>query len=423
MRTHTDIRALLLSGLALAGSATTALAQIPNASAAATGLSGAYVARARGYDAIAWNPANLGMPGNPSFSLGLFSFSGSSGLDPVSLSDIAPFSGKPLPAATRDQWLQTITAKGGENGRVDGGMTALALSAGPVALSVSTSIAGSTKLAPDAFEALMFGNAGRTGTPSNLTLAGSTLHMGAFTTGAASYAIGFGGADGHVSLGVTGKFVVGNALAMAQDQGTVANNSGLTVNFPAVFSRPDSDIVAGQGVGVDVGFAWSHRGFSFGAAVQNAMNTFAWDETKLRARTAMAVFNENTDTTDFTDHPYTAAPASLRALVADDKFKPIVMAGLAWKLSGATTFSADARQRTGDGIAIGPKTQVAGGLEFRGIPFLALRGGAAWITDGWGASAGASVSLGKMDIGLAASMRHVNGGMEPGLTVNVLSFR
>jgi hypothetical protein len=423
MRTQSDARVLVLSGLVLAASTSTTLAQVPNSSAAATGLSGAYVARARGYDAIAWNPANLGMPGNPAFSIGLFSFSGSSGLDPVSLSDIVPFSGKPLPAATRNQWLETITAKGGESGRVDGGVTALALSTGSFALSVSTSLAGSTKLAPGAFEALMFGNAGRTGTPSDLTLAGSTLHMGAFTTAAGSYAIGFGGADSHVSIGVTGKFVVGNALAMAQDQGTVANNSGLTVNFPTVFSRPDSDIVAGEGVGMDVGVAWSHRSFSFGAAVQNAMNTFAWDETKLRARTAMAVFNENTDTTDFTNHPYSAAPASLRALVADDKFKPIVMAGVAWNLSGATTLSADVRQRMGDGIAIGPKTQVAGGLEFRGIPFLTLRGGAAWITDGWGASGGASLSLGKVNIGVGASMRHVNGGMEPGVTVNMLSFR
>ena len=96
------------------------------------------------------------------------------------------------------------------------------------------------------------------------------------------------------------------------------------MNFPAVFSRPDSDVVAGSGMGVDVGLAWTHKRFSFGAAVQNVMNTFAWDETKLRARTAMAIFNETTDTTDFSDHPYATAPASLRAMVADDKFKPVV---------------------------------------------------------------------------------------------------
>ena len=88
-------------------------------------------------------------------------------------------------------------------------------------------------------------------------------------------------------------------------------------------------------MGVDVGLAWTHTRFSFGATVQNVMNTFAWDVTKLRARTAMAVFNETTDTTDFSDRPYTTAPASLRELVANDKFKPIVAAALPMSLGPA----------------------------------------------------------------------------------------
>ena len=432
MRTRIDLRATAQRGpvmrtivrtMVLVAAATSVAAQIPNARAAATGLSGAFTARARGYDAMAWNPANLGMPGNPDFSLGLLALSASSGLDPISLSDVAPFSGKALPASQRDLWLQTITAKGAESGRVDGGVTGLALSAGPIALSVSGSVAGSTKLAPDAFEALMFGNAGRTGTVKDLSLAGSLLHMGAFTTAAASYAIGFGDTASHFALGVTGKYVLGNAVAIAQDQGTTATSAGVNVNFPAVFSRPDSDVVAGSGMGLDVGLAWSHRRFSFGAAVQNVMNTFAWDETKLYSRTAMAVFNETTDTTDFSDRPYATAPATLRAMVVNDKFKPVVSAGIAYELNGATTFSADVRQRIGDGIAIGPKTQISGGLEFRGIPLLRLRGGAAYVTDGWGASGGASLSLGALDIGVGASLRHVNGGLEPGVTLNLLSFR
>jgi hypothetical protein len=77
----------------------------------------------------------------------------------------------------------------------------------------------------------------------------------------------------------------------------------------------------------------------------------------------------------------------------------------------------------GAGIAIGPKTQVAGGVEFRGLPYLTLRGGAACITAGWGVSGGGSLSLGPVDIGIGASMRHVNGGLEPGVSLNVLSFR
>ena len=36
-------------------------AQLPNASVGAFGMAGAYTAVARGADAVAWNPANLGI--------------------------------------------------------------------------------------------------------------------------------------------------------------------------------------------------------------------------------------------------------------------------------------------------------------------------------------------------------------------------
>jgi hypothetical protein len=257
---------IALAGLVGSSVVGQAAAQLPIASPAATGLSGAFTARARGYDAVAWNPANLGLPGNPGFSLGLLAVGGSSGLDPISLSDFAPYSGKNLPSAQREQWLQTVTAKGSEDGRVDGGITYLGLSAGPIALQVATTVAGSSTINPDAFEALMFGNAGRTGAPTDLSLQGSTLHFGAFTTAGLSYgfSIGDGKSGSHLALGVTGKYIVGNALMMAKDQGSSTNADALSVNFPLVYSRPDSDQVVGSGVGADVGLAWSRGKLSFG---------------------------------------------------------------------------------------------------------------------------------------------------------------
>jgi hypothetical protein len=136
----------------------------------------------------------------------------------------------------------------------------------------------------------------------------------------------------------------------------------------------------------------------------------------------MAIFNATTDTTDFANHPYASAPAAIRTLVANDKFKPIVTAGIAYQLTDGLTFSADMRQRADDGIVIGPKTQIAGGLELR-VPNLALRCGGAYVTDGWAASAGFGLSFSQMDLGVGASVRRVNGTYEPGITLNLLSFR
>src|SRR5919199_6728839 len=59
-----------------------AAAQLPSASAVALGSGDNYTALARGYNAVAWNPAGLAMPGNPGFSLTILPVRGSGGLRP-----------------------------------------------------------------------------------------------------------------------------------------------------------------------------------------------------------------------------------------------------------------------------------------------------------------------------------------------------
>ncbi len=426
MRTHSVIRALgARAAFALLVVSGIAAAQQPNASPAATGLSGAYTALARGYDAVAWNPANLGMPGNPGFSISIAALTGSSGLDPISLSDFAPYSGKVLPNAQREQWLQTVTTAGGETGRFSGGLTGLALSAGPIALQVSTSVTGSSTMDADGFQAIMFGNAGRTGQPQTLNLQGSNLNVSGFTTAALSYGLSLGDAKSgnHFALGATAKYIVGNFMLKAQDQGSTATTDALTVNFPTIYSRPDSALNVGAGAGLDLGMAWSQDKLSFGATVQNVFNTFAWDATKLRAKQGAALFTNGSNTSNFDDVAYTSMPAALRAQVTADKFKPVVGAGIAYSGLPAMTVSVDARQQLGDGISFGPKSVLAGGVEFRGIPLLRLRGGAAYVTGGWGVSGGVGLALGGYELGVGAALRQIDGGKEPAVTINVLSIR
>src|SRR5437588_12297405 len=105
--------------LTLAG---VAAAQQPNASVAAAGLGGNFTAMARGYDAVAWNPATLGLPGNPHFSIAIAPFGGTASLTPINLSDVNAYSGKTVPASVRRGWLDLVTAKGGEKGELDGGL-------------------------------------------------------------------------------------------------------------------------------------------------------------------------------------------------------------------------------------------------------------------------------------------------------------
>src|SRR5690348_14710902 len=61
-------------------------AQLVSASAASLALGDNYTALARGINAVAWNPAGLGMPDNPFVSFA-FAGRGAAGTDPISLSE------------------------------------------------------------------------------------------------------------------------------------------------------------------------------------------------------------------------------------------------------------------------------------------------------------------------------------------------
>src|SRR5919206_5228981 len=99
--------------IALACAAHPAAAQLPSASAVALGTGDNYTALARGYNAVAWNPAGLAMPGNPGFSLTILPVRGSGGLSPITLSDVADFSGTTIPDDVKASWLERIAAAGG----------------------------------------------------------------------------------------------------------------------------------------------------------------------------------------------------------------------------------------------------------------------------------------------------------------------
>src|SRR5881409_1723382 len=87
-------------------------AQLPNASAAAFGMGGNFTAIARGYEAVAWNPANLAMPGRPFFSIGVGIAGGTAGMDPIDLTALHAFSGKVIDSVTRVAWIDKVRLAG-----------------------------------------------------------------------------------------------------------------------------------------------------------------------------------------------------------------------------------------------------------------------------------------------------------------------
>lgn len=411
MRTVNRIFALVavvaLAGMLGAGAAS---AQLANASAATLGVG--TTATARHYSAIANNPAGLGMPG-AGFSLSLFPVTVRQGLGPVTLKDLKDVEGTVVSSTVKENWLSQVSAQGHQAGSVGAAVTAVALTVGRIGFQVSTIGGGNMSMTPDVMEVALFGNAGRTGSATDLSLSGSSLDGFGVTTAGLAFGIPLTTESGAMALGATLKYSVGHVVAVGREQGgsLESNPIRVNVNFPTVMVEDDDyDPNNGSGIGLDVGFQMERDRMHFGATVQNLFNTFAWDEDRLVYRPGTALLEQGNNNTDFDKQSYGAAPAALKAAVDDMAFDPIVAVGAAFDVRPDVTVSGDIRNRFGDGMSITPKFHAGVGAEYRGLGALHVRGGGAVVTDGFQLAGGASLLMGTVDLSLAGAL--VTGDLE-----------
>ncbi|HSW28269.1 MAG TPA: DUF5723 family protein [Longimicrobiales bacterium] len=418
-RTPALVAVVALTGLFQAGAAS---AQLAHASARTLGLGGNATATASRLEAISVNPAGLGMPG-AGFSLTVLPMTFRSALGPVSMKDLNEVAGEVISSSVKEAWLAEVLSSGGETGSVGGEITALAFTAGHFGFQMTTLLGADANLAPEVMEVVLYGNAGRTGTPANISFSGSEANAFAVTTLGAGYGLPIKTAKGSMALGATLKYSVGHLLAVAREKGGSLQSDPIKVDveFPSVVSGGDDyDGNGGSGVGLDVGFQMQRDKLHLGAAVQNLFNTFAWDDATLEFRPGTATLQQGDNNTDFDAKPYASAPADLKAVVDDMKFDPTLAVGGAYDVKPDFTLSADLRTRFGDGMSLTPKTQVGAGAEYRGIGPLHLRGGLAAVTGGFQLGGGASLILGPVNMSFAAAM--LSGDTEGSVGQFTLSF-
>lgn len=423
----TNTMRFALAGLALLSAAPLA-AQLPNTSAAATALGGNYTARARGYEAITWNPALLAAANRPSFSIGLMMAGGTSGLDPIDLSDLDAYSGQVVPSTVKAAWMQQVRAAGAQRGDADGGFTPIAFNIGNFGFQYSATAYASASLNPDAMEALLYGNVDDNGATRDYAFDGSSLDFGALSTVAASYAKAIPLKltplpNEHFSIGVTAKYIVGHVVARAQDNGSTTSGDQVRVNFPVVHSDVENGAANGSGIGLDVGAAWSAGGWRLGGMLSNIVNTFEWDASKMVYRPGEAFFSSDSSSSNFDTTSYASAPAALREAVESQSFKPTLALGAALDVLPILTLSADMRATVGEAIEIGPREHIGVGAELKVIPFLPLRGGVAKISDGYQLAGGFGIALGRYELGVGATYRNRGEGSAAGLTINAVTVR
>jgi len=401
-----------LAALILLLAALPAAAQLSNASVSSLGLAGNDTATVRGFGAISVNPAGLAMGGSD-FSLALVPVRVAAAIAPVTAGDVKPFENRLVPRATKEDWMQRVLSADGQRGAAAIDLAEIALTFWNVGFQLSSLVVAEVRLPPSVVEAVLFGNAGRTGEPGDVSLADAWVEGYAATSAGLSLALPVPLFEEHLdelAAGITVKYTLGHAVAVGRSAGNIsAQTLQADLDSYLIHTRVAEDVEVadyvngGSGIGLDLGLMVSLDRLAVGAAVQNLFNTFAWDESLLTYRRVTAAFEDNSLSFDHGEQPYGEAPADARELIAELTFKPAVRLGAAYLLLEELTVSSDVHYRFGDGIALDPQFHLGAGVEYRPLDFLHLRGGLALVTGGIQYGGGVSFILGPVDLSAAVA--------------------
>jgi hypothetical protein len=410
-------------------------AQQANASTAALGMGENFSAVARGYDVVAWNPAALGLSGNPETSAMIGTFQLKGGMGPIALSDLTRYSNVVVPDAVKAQWLADIRGAGSQGGAAGADMTWATVQTGRFALQVSSTARAANDISPGFAELLLFGNVDEEGNPKQLDLSGSTIDATVHSSIALSYGMPIlEQADGsRVAVGVTAKYTVGHVLAASERSSGAASADPVAIEFafpiaysPVVREGRSPQLKSGSGFGVDVAIGYETGKLVLAAVAQNVLNSFAWDPALLSYRPAELIFADSGSDSRFAAEPLTSAPASVRERVAGLRFHPSWGLGAMLRSTPRLTLAADARIGKTTGMGTRPPVHAGAGAEYRPREWLPLQFGAAYVRtapdrDGVQLTGGIGAKLGGFTLAVSGLRRAVGGNPENAVMVTLLT--
>lgn len=400
--------------LLLSAAGASARAQLPHASAAALGTGGNATASSRGFGAIASNPANLALPDGPGLSATVLPIGGSLGVSPVPIAELSRYGGRVVPDDVKSLWLDNVSAAGTQRGTGAADVTYIAATMHSVGVQYSTSLRSAAVLSPALTELLLFGNAGRTGQPRDLSFDGSSF----VTTITSTFAVGYGVAlvrrpERTLSVGATAKYTIGHYRSEARDVAGMATASPLAVRLSMPVLQTGNAQNPGQGVGLDLGAAWSSRAWSAGLVVKNVVSTFAWNPARFYYRPMQMRFDATVQSASADSLPFASAPAALRDRIAGRAFPPELAAGAAWQAAHRLRLTTDVGARLGGGDGLEPAAHAGTGMELRALSFLTLRASASALSGGWQYAAGLGLEGGPLNVNVAAGRRRDALGASP----------
>ncbi|KPK81899.1 MAG: hypothetical protein AMS25_04535 [Gemmatimonas sp. SM23_52] len=406
----------------LACAAGEAGAQSPAPSARSFALANSYMARARGYEAPFWNPANLGLPDRPSFSIGLPGASVYLNNNSLSYGQIADLYGEYIDDATKSELLADIRQDDPDRMfelSFDVGAHAVAASIGRFAFGVGAVGAGNLEVSPDALELLLFGNVGEDGTGGDFSLERSHAQAWAMSTAFASYAQPFNipaldWLNTQFAVGATVRYGVAHGFVQLNDRGSLLTSDPLVLDAEAdVMNSTDAD--AGRVWSVDLGAAMDYDSLlTLGVSLQNAFANISWNEEEfeLTSYSITADF-DSTTLTDTTRTFSELAPDEQQRIVETLKEADVpkrLRLAAAYRLSPNLNVSADYTELIGGTLRASWDRTFAVGGELRLIPALPLRAGLATDFSQLAYTGGLGIYIGPVHTDFAIGRWGVAGG-------------
>jgi hypothetical protein len=413
------MRRFLLSAIVIVAAPMALQAQVIPAGARGAGMGQNYGTLARGFSAGYWNPANLGQRGNPVFSLLLPGGGLSASMDPLKMSDIKKWGGDTLTDAVKQQWLDQIGADGSLKLRAGANVTEGGLSIGPLALTVGTTIGAHGDLPHDAVAAVLFGNAGPSGTGDTLSFNNGALQAFAVSHIGVSYGLALPvhithAANERFSVGITAKYVMGHGLLDARNGFGQITPDSAAVRFTTVALYDSTSINNGTGTAFDVGAAWTSGKLSAGLTIYDLVNTFKFNNVG-RAGDLTAFISADSTSSSSQQVPLDSASATLqqaaRDLANNEKFMPSFRLAVGYRLNDRIDLAGDLLHESTDANALAsqPGTSIGVGAELRYIPFIPVRAGLQLGNGAASYSVGTGLSLGPLHVNGAVGRRTSTG--------------
>jgi len=309
-------RVCTLAALA-ALAAAPAAAQVPLVPKA-LGMGNAYVAAARGEEALWQNPANLGLPGTPRWSFGIPTISAGADVLGLGVGDIRDVIEYRKQSDTRKQELLNEIPASGTGLAGDVRAPLVAAQVRNFAAGFSYNTVGGHSLDRDFVDLLFFGFQAQPGR-YNITPIETQGFRATYWDVAAAYGRRLPlPLPGPLSVGATVHFYKGSGVVQSGVSAvdTVRNALGIPTDVRVTYSGVRDE--GGSGFGVDLGAAYRPIPMlTLSASVSNVLNTFEWggDRTLKTATLTSADYRSGDlqdvlDRYDASEAPYNAATAT-----------------------------------------------------------------------------------------------------------------